>query len=222
MLITMYWFALDIGLRAGRDMDPPFYIWLIVGLIPWFSMREMLGTGSDVFRRYTYLVNKMRFPISAIPTVYGSSSLIVHLGMLIILFTVYFIMGMPLDFYLLQLLLIIPVMFIFFCMYSLMTSLVSALSKDFANLVKALIRPIFWLSGIIFDVSKINIPWIQNALLFNPVTFFATAYRDAFYYKIWIWDNPKILGSFGIVFIVTLITMLVLFKRIAREVPDVI
>ena len=222
VFIFMYWFALDIGLRAGRDMDPPFYLWLVIGLIPWFCMREMLSTGSDVFHRYTYLINKMRFPISGLSTVFSCSSFIVHFGLLIVLFALYFFMGRPIDIYLLQLLLIIPVMFIFFFMYSLMTSLVSALSKDFANLIKAFVTPLFWLSGVIFDVSRINIQWIQSVLLFNPITFFVTAYRDTFYYKAWIWDDPIKLIAFGLVFIFTLFTMLILYKRLAKEVPDVI
>ena len=84
------------------------------------------------------------------------------------------------------------------------------------------IQPVFWLSGIIFNVSNISIAWIQKVLLFNPVTFFATAYRNALFSKAWVWENPELLGAFCIVFLVTLIVMSVLYKRLAGEVSDVL
>jgi len=221
VFILVFWFALDIGLRVGREMSPPYFLWLVAGLIPWFFMQEMLSAGADVLHRYSYLVTKIKFPLSGIPTIFGLSTLIVHLGLVAILFIIYFAMGMPLDIYLVQVPFIIILMFLFFYLYSLFTSLLSALSKDFANLLKALITPLFWLSGIIFDSTTLSIQWIKTVLLFNPITFFATAFRDAFHTKMWVWDNPKSLGMFGVVFIVTLLATLITHKRLAKEVPDV-
>lgn len=222
IFVFVFWFALDVGLRAGREMDPPFFLWLVVGLIPWFYMQDMLRTGSDVLHRYSYLVNRVKFPLSGIPTMYSLSTLIIHFGLLIVLFVVYFAYGMKLDLYLLQLPFVILVMFVFFDMFSLLTSMISAFSKDFANLLKAFTTPIFWLSGIIYNAETLNIVWIQNVLLFNPVTFFVTAFRDALYSKTWIWDDPLVLGVFGLVFIVTLVVTLAVYKHFHEEVPDVI
>jgi teichoic acid transport system permease protein len=220
--IFFFWFALDIGLRVGRDMDPPFFLWLVAGLVPWFFMSEMLSTGSNVFGRFSYLVNKIRFPLNGIPMIFSIASGIVHLGMIVALFVVYSLLKIPFDVYLLQVPFIAIVMFVFFYMNSLTFSLLSAFSKDFANLVKAMVMPLFWLSGIIFDMSSVEILWIRDMMLFNPVTFFATAYRDAFYYKVWVWENPLALIAFIVVFAATLIVMLMLNKRLAREVPDVL
>lgn len=220
MYIFVFWFALDLGLRVGSEMDPPFFLWLVAGLIPWFFMQEMIGTGSDVLHRYPYLVNKIKFPLSGISAIYTISNLIVHLGLVVVLFVIYFAMGMPLDLYLLQVPFIIFLMALFFNIYSILASLLSALSKDFANLIKALMTPLFWLSGIIYNVSSLDIPWVQNILLFNPVTFFANAFRDAFHQKIWVWENPEALICFGIVFLVTFIVMLLVYKRLHEEVSD--
>jgi len=218
--IFVFWFALDIGLRVGGDMQPPFFLWLVAGLIPWFYMQDMLGTGTDVLHRYSYLVNKIKFPLSGISTIYSLSTLIVHLGLVIVLLLVSFAYGMSPDLYLLQVPFIILVMFVFFNMFSILTSQISAVSKDFSNLLKALMTPIFWLSGILYNVETLNIAWIQDVLAFNPVTFFATAFRDAFYSKTWVWENPSALGAFGIVFLATLVLMLVVYKRFHEEVSD--
>ena len=220
IFICVFWFALDIGLRAGKEMDPPFFLWLIAGLIPWFYMQDMLGTGSDILHRFPYLVNKIKFPLSGISTIYCLSTLIVHLGLMVVLFIIYFAYGMSLDLYLVQIPLIIFVMCVFFNMFSILTSQISAVSKDFANLLKAANTPIFWLSGIIYNVEALDIVWVKNVLMFNPVTFFATAFRSALYEKTWVWENTVALEAFGLVFFVTLIVMLLVYKRFHEEVSD--
>ena len=223
VFLFVLWFALEIGLRAGSSVgDAPYFLWLACGVIPWFFMSDMLSAGSNILNKYTHLVNKLKFPVSGISTMHCISDLIVHLGLVVILFAIYFFCGMPLDWYLLQVPIIIFVMFLFFNTFSILTSQISAISKDFANLIKTLIRPIFWLSGIIFNVGAINIPWIQGILMFNPVTFFVTSFRDALYYKIWIWEDPLSLGAFALVFLVTFITMLIVYRRLYKVVPDAV
>lgn len=220
IFIFVFWFALDLGLRAGEEMDPPYFLWLVAGLIPWFFMQDMIGTGSDVLHRYPYLVNKIKFPLSGISTLYTLSILIVQFGLVLVLLGIYFAMGMPLDIHLLQVPLIIVLMAFFFNMYSILTSQLSALSKDFSNLIKAFLTPLFWLSGIIYNVSSLGIPWVQTLLMFNPVTFFANAFRDAFYNRTWFWENTEALICFGIVFVITLILMLIIYRRLNEEVSD--
>lgn len=219
--VFVFWFALDLGLRAGgTNPYPPYFLWLIAGIIPWFYMSDMLGTGSNVLNRFPYLVNKIKFPLSGISTIFSLSTLVVHLGLMVIVFAVYFAFGMPLDVYLLQVPVIILIMFVFFNMFSILTSQISAISRDFSNMLKAIITPLFWLSGIIFDIERVNIDWIRGILLFNPITFFARSFRDAFYTKTWIWERPATLSVFALVFVVTLISMLLVYRRLHKEVPD--
>lgn len=220
IFIFVFWFALDLGLRAGQEMNPPYFLWLVAGLIPWFFMQEMLGSGSDVLHRYPYLVNKIKFPLSGISSLYSLSQLFIHGGMIIVLLIIYFAMGMPLDIHLLQVPLIVVLMVLFFNVYSILTSQLSALSKDFANLIKAFLTPLFWLSGIIYNVFELGIPWVQNVLMFNPITFFANAYRDAFYSRTWFWENTEALLCFGVVFLLTFLVMLAVYKRVHEEVSD--
>ena len=222
--IFCFWFALALGLRAGAGADPgapPYILWLVAGMIPWFFMQDMLGPGVDVLHRYSYLVNKIKFPLSGISTIFVLASMLVELMLMAALFIIYFLCGMSFDIYLLQVPLLLILMFIFWDMASIMFSQLSGISKDFANLMKALSTPFFWLSGVIFDVSKIDVAWIQRILDFNPVTFFINAFRDAFYDKTWFWENTSALIGFIIVFVATLVMMLWLYKKINKEVADV-
>lgn len=223
--ILVFWFALEIGLRVGNSSGTegtPYILWLMAGLIPWFYMQDMLNQGSDVYNRYSYLVNKIKFPLSGIPTIFNVSTVVVQCGLVIALFAVYFICGQGFDLYLLQLPLAMLLMFVFFDMFALMTSLLSAISKDFKNLIKTLSTPLFWLSGIIFDVFALGIDWITGILMFNPVTFFASMYRAAVYDKVWIWERPEAIIGFAIVFALTLVCTVVIYRRTREEVPDVL
>ena len=224
MYIFCFWFALEVGLRVGRSTggDAPYILWLCAGLIPWFFMQDMLNQGCDVLHRYPYLVNKIKFPISCISSIYTGATLIVHFFLVIVLFIMYFANGQPLDIHLLQVPLIMLIMFVFWTMFSIMFSQLSALSKDVANLMQAMSTPFFWLSGVIFDVSQIPIDWIQWILDFNPVTFFCVAYRDAFYNRIWFWEDVHALVCFGIVFVGTAILMVLIYSKFHEEVADVL
>jgi teichoic acid transport system permease protein len=227
IFITVFWFALGVGIRADKDMPDPYFLWLVSGIVPWFFMQGMLGGGSDVLHRYSYLVTKIKFPLGGIPTIHAISSLIVHLGLVVVLFTIYFLFGKPFDLYLIQVPLAIILMFAFFTVFSLLTSLLSALSKDFANLVKSFVTPLFWISGIIFDLSRLEIPWFKAIMLFNPISFIATTFRKAFYFKTWAWEDPwtqdfspEGIICFGIVFALTLLGAVLLYRRLSKEVPD--
>ena len=224
MYIFCFWFALEIGLRAGNSDAgaPPYILWLCAGLIPWFFMQDMLGPGLDVLHRYSYLVNKIKFPLSGISTIFSGATLIVELMLMVALFVIYFACGMPLDVYLLQVPTLLVLMFLFWNTVSILFSQLSAMSKDVKNLMSAMSTPFFWLSGVLFDVKDIHIGWVQTMLDFNPITFFVTAFRGAFYDKTWFWNDPSACVGFVVVFAITLLAALFVYKKFNEEVCDVL
>lgn len=225
MYVFCFWFALDVGLRVGSGAEagaPPYILWLCAGLIPWFFMQDMLGAGIDVMHRYPYLVNKIKFPLSGISSIFTSATMIVQLMLMAALFVIYFACGMGFDVYLLQIPVLLLLMFVFWNAVSILFSHLSAISKDVANLMHAMSTPFFWLSGVIFNVKSVPIDWIQIALNFNPITFFVTSFRGAFYDKVWFWEDPMLLGGFAIVFVVTIAVAALIYKRLNEEVADVL
>ena len=222
--IFCFWFAIEIGLRAGRTApgDAPYILWLCAGIIPWFFMRDMLSGGVDVLSRYSYLVTKVRFPISAISSIYAVATMILQLMMYAIMAVVYFWCGQPIDLYLLQIPVLWIVMYGFWYFFSVLMSPLCAMSKDMKNVMGTLSTPFFWLSGVIFNVRDIPIDAVQYILYFNPITFFVTAFRDAIYDKAWVWDDPVSCICFAAVFVVTAVLSLVVYKRTHKEVADVL
>jgi len=131
--------------------------------------------------------------------------------------------GYPPDRYLLQLPLYMICMLLFFIAWAQFASLCTCMSKDFFNLVVALVQALFWMSAIIYDVHTMSIPeWLRVFLLFNPLTFVANGYRNVFIYKVWIWEEPAVLGYFLIVLFVMNALALWAYRRLYKEIPDVI
>ncbi len=221
--ILVYWFVFTIGLKGSHQINNhPFWIWLVVGIIPWFYISEVLTQGTDAIRKYSYLVTKMNFPVSTIPTFVNISKLIIHLIMLLITIVILWIQGYPPSIYYLQLPLYIILMFLFFTMWSLFAAPLAAISKDFSNLIKSFITVLFWLSGIIYDPHTINIRWIKTLLLINPVTFLAEGYRNTLIFKVWFFENIWSLLGFMIIFWIMILLSLTIYQRLRKEIPDVL
>ena len=221
--IFVYWCTFEIGLRSGKDVNGfPFFLWLISGVVPWFYMSDMLTGGTEAIRKYSYLVTKMKFPVSTIPTFVSLSKFMVNLVLMAIVILIFIIMGYPPTVYLLQLPIYMVLSFVFFTTFSLFASLLSSMSKDFANLVKSLVTAVFWLSGIIFNINSINIPWIKTVLMINPVTFLIEGYRNCFVNQVWIWEQPKRLMYFVIILFVLVLLAIWTYRRLRKEIPDVL
>ena len=239
VLIFVLWFALDLGLRLGDNKVNgfPYILWLMTGLIPWFYMSEMLEQGANSLRQYSYLVTKMRFPIATIPTFVAISKFYVHLFLVGITILFFLLYGFKPDIYLLQLPIYMLCMLLFFIAWGQFSAMLTCISKDFFNLVGAATQALFWMSGILYDVHTMNIPgFLKIFLMLNPISFVASGYRNVFIYKVWIWDDyttlwVRAIGKevdfyafvlFGIMFIVMAALALWAYRKLYREIPDVI
>ena len=185
-------------------------------------MSDMLTKGTDSIRKYSYLVTKMKFPISTIPTFVNISNFIIHLLLMAIMILIFIFMGYPPSIYIVQLPLYMLFNFLFFNVFSLVSGLISAISKDFANLVKSFITAIFWLSGIIWDASTVTIPWIKKLLRLNPFNFLVEGYKNCFINQTWFFEEPKRLLYFGIELLILILIGLWAYKKVRKEIPDVL
>ena len=222
--LFVYWFAIAIGLRSGNGVSEyPFILWLMAGMVSWFYMTEIITGGTVCIRRYSYLVTKMKYPITTIPTFTGLSHLYVHIILVLVVIAVFWIMGYAPTIYLLQLPVYTILMFLFFNAWSLFAGLISAISKDFANLVKSLNIGVFWLSGILWNIDNIADNKILNTIMMlNPVTFICYGYRNCFVNHVWFFEQPKRLVYFLCWYAVLGLLSIWAYKKLRKEIPDVL
>lgn len=221
--VLVLWFAFTVGLRANVDINGyPYILWMLAGMVPWFYMSEMISQGTGAILRYKYLVTKMKFPVSTIPTFVGLSKLMVHFFIIGIMLIIFMLLGYFPEKYIIQLPLYLVLMAVFFSFWGLFSSMLSAMSKDFKNLVQSFVSPIFWLSGIMYDASKIDIVWINRLMYFNPVNYFATGYRNTFIYDVWIWEEKTKFVCFMVLLLIMIAAATWAYKRTIREIPDIL
>lgn len=223
VMVLVLWFAFSVGLRVNRDINGyPYILWILAGMVPWFYMSEMISQGTGAILKYRYLVTKMKFPVATIPTFVGLSKLMIHFFIIGIMLVIFVILGHFPGKYILQLPIYLLLMVIFFTFWSLFAAMLSAMSRDFKNLVQAFVTPIFWLSGIMYDVNNIAVGWIKNLMLFNPVSYFASGYRNIFIYETWIWEERLQFICFMTMMIIMVIAATWAYKRTVKEIPDIL
>lgn len=221
--IAVYYFAFSVGLRRGSPVNGyPYFLWLVGGIIPWFYMSSAFTGGASSIRRYRHLVTKIRFPVSTIPTFTSLSTLAVNGMMTLLVMLIFICMGRFPDLYWLQLPLYFVMMFIFFTAWSLFAGMMAVISKDFLHLVQSFTTALFWLSGIMYDATKIDYPLLRSILLFNPITLIVNGYRNSFIYKVWFWENPIELRNYFIVLVVMVLLAVGTYKKLIRSVPDLL
>lgn len=221
--IFVYWFAFSFGLRKGGDVNGfPFFLWLISGIAPWFYISEMLSQGTDCIRKNRYLVTKMKFPVSTIPTFTSISKYIIHLALLLLVILIFLFAGYPPTIYILQLPFYMLCSFLFMTAWALFAAPIATISADFSNLVKSFITAIFWLSGILWNANSIDQVWLRRLLMCNPVTFLSNGYRNCFVNQKWFFQEPKQLLAFTVAVTAMLLLGLWSYKRIRKEMPDVL
>lgn len=222
--IFVYWFAIAVGLKGGSDFgEVPYIVWLVSGIVPWFYMGEAITGGTNCIRRYSYLVTKMKYPIETIPTFTNLSKLYVNLVITAIVVVAFCLFGYFPPIQIVQLPIYIILMFLFFNAWSLFAGLISAISKDFANLVKSFNIAVFWLSGVLWNIENVaDSKFLYTLMMLNPVTFICYGFRNSLVYGTWFFEQPKRLIYFICWYVALVFLSLWAYKRLRKEIPDVL
>lgn len=182
----------------------------------------MITAGTDCIRKYSYLITKMKFPVSTISTFVNISKFIIHLILIYIVIVIFRLFGYAVDIYVLQLPIYMLLMFILMNGWGLLSGHLAAISKDYGNLVKSFITAVFWLSGVIWNPDTVKSVTLKRFLNLNPVTFFVNGFRNTFINKVWIWEQPRRLLYFAICIVIMYIIALWAYKKLRKEIPDVL
>lgn len=238
--IFVYWFAFAVGLRVSKGLfhvdlvsrDPvsiDFFIWMFVGIVPWFFIQDSIIQGAKTLRTNRQFITKVKFPVSTILTYTHLSRLYVHLFLTIIMYVCIIIYRVlnglnPFSVYDLQFFFYCPVMFFFFLALTWSTAPMSAISKDFESLIVSVMAGVFWLSGIMYN-SYGNFngkTWIRHIMLFNPINFFVNGYRNCFLYNRPFFEYRSELIIFAIEFVIIFALGIFNYNRLRKRLPDVL
>ena len=224
MYIVVFYVAISIGFKHSKDIDGlvcPYFVWLTIGMIAFFYMRDMILNGASCFRRYPALINKAVYPVSTLPTTVAVSYMLIHFGMMCIGFAICFVFGTFPSIYWIQIPFYTALMFIMAVFWNICTGLISAIFKDFYNFLQVVNQAIFWLSAILFDVHRLS-PGLQKFMYFNPISYVVEGYRNSVCRHIWFWEEPVKLACYLAVLAGFMILAIIMYKKLLKRVADVL
>ncbi len=221
VMIFVYWFVLSKGLRSGNDVQgADFVSWLVVGMLAWFFIKDMLNAGTRCFKRYKYLVSKVKFPVITIPTFIALSALFVNIILGIIIFVIVLIQGNSIPIQILQLPLYALLMVVMMLSWSYLIAPIATISKDFESLINTVTQTLFWMSGILFSIPLLSDGIAKTILLLNPFVFIIEGYRKSLLYGEWFYEDSWALWKFLITIVIMLVVGLYVYKRSHKVMVD--
>ena len=227
--LFVYWFTFTVGIRGGADrqeMGVPFFVFLLVGFIPWTFISDTISRGSKSIRMNKQFVTKVSFPVSVIMTYTTLSKLFVHIFLMSLGYIYLILSGYMPSIYNIQFFLYAPLMFMFFLALLWSFAPMSAFSKDFENLINTIMAGLFWLSGVVYNSYEIENELVRKILLCNPITYFVNGYRKTFICEQWFFEGPYHPILENVIFLLEFIFIILIgifnYSRLRKRLPDVL
>ncbi len=220
--VLVYWFVFAVGLRQGNDMDGVSYVvWLIVGIVCWFYINQgMLGADMSIIS-FADVLKRMKFPMSVVPAKTVASSFITHIVSMVIVFIIAFCTGTTIssDVWLLPYYIFANTFFIL--AYSLLSSSITVLFRDYHNISNTVFRFLFFISPVMWTPAEDNT--LMNTIMkFNPFAYILNGYRDTMFYDWTLADNLETGLVFWAIAIITFIVGCVLHMRVRHKFIDML
>lgn len=205
VLVGVYWFVFGIGIRGGSPIgETPFPLWLITGLIPWLYISPTVVQASNSIHTKIAMVSKMNFPVSVLPTIKIVSNSLSFYIMLAITFCITLIYDNFSSVYLLQLPYYLICMYILIYALTILTSSLATIIRDVQNIVQAVMRLMFFLLPIVWNVEELP-ELLMTILKLNPFYYLIDGFRHTLIGGEWFFEDLTYTIYFWILTIIILL-----------------
>ena len=230
--VLLYWFVFTIAIPSrattlNGDLEIPYVLWLIAGIVPWFYFSEALSSGTNALLEYNYLVKKVVFKISILPIIKLISAIFVHLFFIaftLILFACY---GMYPDLYTLQIFYYSACMFAFTLGLCYITCSIVIFFRDLGQIISIALQVGIWATPILWNLNSMlashpQYSWMKFLFKLNPMNYIVEGYRNALIDKIWFYETFYSTAYFWILTLCLFAIGALVFKRLKVHFADVL
>lgn len=219
--ILLYWFVFQFAFGSGDVDGHPFVLWLIGGLVPWFFIQDTITNGTNALLEYAYLVKKVMFKVSVLPTIKIISACFIHIVFMVVVMGIYIFLGYIPQVYALQLI------YYFVCATVLglalvyVTSSVVLFVRDLGQFIAVFMQVFMWSTPIMWNINIVPATY-QWIFKLNPAYYVVVGYRNSLLYNISMLDDPLYTLYFWVVVIVLLIMGTTIFRKLRPHFADVL
>ena len=220
--ITLIYFVMTYGLKAGRLESVDFVYWLILGMLIWFFISEAIGKSVGVIFEHAYLVTKMQFSIRLLVAARILACLPIHCLLILLFLAVAYIGGgLSLSVYWLQCLYYLACALLLAWGISLWTSAVNVFIRNATNIVGVILQVLFWTTPLFWDAQMVSKSRF-SFLLYSPFNYVVSGYRDSLFRETGFWARPGETLAFWGLALLLLGGGQVLFRRLRPHFADVL
>ena len=182
-LCQMIVYTIVFSVIVRNDLNK-FYVYMIVGMVPWLFFDTSLRQGSGCVRYQGDMIKKIYFPREVLPLSCVTSNFVNMLFCFIIVFAVLIISGVGFSIKALIFLpLIMAIEYLLTLGFALIVSAGTVFFKDLEHITTVILMAWIYGTPIMYSLKIVpeNIKWI---FLANPMTSIIEAYHNILYWKI--------------------------------------
>ncbi|WP_404329947.1 ABC transporter permease [Mesobacillus maritimus] len=203
--IGIYWFIFGIGIRGGSPVgETPFFLWLIVGLVPWLFIAPTLTQGANSVHTKINLVSKMKFPVSVLPSIKIVGNSFSFFIMLFVTTGILLFNGIFSGLYLIQLPYYLVCLYLLLYGLTLLLSTLTMIIRDIQTMLQSIVRMMMFLLPILWNVNSLPAIFL-NILKLNPFFYIIEGFRNSLIGGAWFFDDFAYTLYFWIITILILL-----------------
>ncbi len=179
--ILIYWFVFSVGLKAEARGGYPYSIWLMCGMMPWLAMNASCTGAANSIQANANVLRNVAIPVTIMPVKAIAKAYYEHLWTMAILIVTLMCTGTYPAWHWLQLPYYLLASWCFLIGFSLITSSLSAVWRDFYEFLNPIMRLMFYVSSVVWPME--NLPEnLQFIMFLNPFAYVVEGYRASLLY----------------------------------------
>jgi ABC-type polysaccharide/polyol phosphate export permease len=223
IMALILWFVFT-AMGAKPRHGIPFIAWFLVSVAAWNFFAESLGTATQVFREYAFLVKKVKFQVEILPLMKILAATFVHVLFLAVVVIILLSQGVRVSWFWLQTLYYMAALILLAQGLSRITASLNVFSRDVAYGIQVLLQLGFWISPVFWDFDMVPDRWQAPASLLklNPVVYIVQGYRHSLLEQIPFWADWRLMLYFWGLTLCVWVAGYGLFKKLKPQFADVL
>lgn len=203
--VLVYWFVFSVGLKTEPRAGVDYSIWLMCGMMPWLAMNASCTGAANSILWASGILKNVYVPVTVMPVKAIAQAYYEHVWTMGILLAVLLISGIWPTLYWLEVVYYLVAAWALLVGFSLITSSLTAVYRDFNEFLVPIMRMLFYISSVVWPLDSLPEQW-QGVMFLNPFAYVVEGYRKCLLYGEGIgtnWQQGLYFWALALVLLVT-------------------